>query len=67
MRNLPASLQVVRGWRFRLRGFYANLSISDSIERYRNVINNSHSNLDFAKGSGLYVILSDLVIKRQFR
>jgi hypothetical protein len=42
---------------------YADLSIPDSIERYQNAINNSHSKLDFAIGSGLYMIPSDLVMK----
>ena len=42
---------------------FANLSIPDSIERYQNAINNSHSKLDFAIGSGLYMIPSDLVMK----
>ena len=41
----------------------ANLSIPDSIERYQNAINISHSKLDFAIGSGLYMIPSDLVMK----
>ena len=47
----------------------ANLSIPDSIELYQNAINNSHSKLDFAIGSGLYMIPSDLVMKiiKQFR
>ena len=35
----------------------------DSIERYQNAINNSHSKLDFVIGSGLYMIPSDLVMK----
>jgi len=42
---------------------YASLSIPDSIERYQNAINNSHSKLDFAIGSGLYMMPSDLVMK----
>ena len=42
---------------------YANLSIPDSIERYQNAITKSHSKLDFAIGSGLYMIPSDLVMK----
>jgi len=42
---------------------YAQLSIPDSIDRYQNAINNSHSKLDFAIGSGLYMIPSDLVMK----
>ena len=41
----------------------ANLSIPNSLERYQNAINNSHSKLDFAIGSGLYMIPSDLVMK----
>ena len=39
------------------------MSIPDSIERYQNAINNSLSKLDFAIGSGLYMIPSDLVMK----
>ena len=35
----------------------------DSIDRYQNAINNSYSKLDFAIGSGLYMIPSDLVMK----
>ncbi len=42
---------------------YAQLSIHESIERYQNAINNSHSKLDFAVGSGLYMIPSDMVMK----
>ena len=42
---------------------FANLSIPDSIEKHQNAINNSHSKLDFAIGSGLYMIPSDLVMK----
>jgi hypothetical protein len=42
---------------------YANLSIPDSIDRYQNAINNSHSKLDFAIGSGLYMIPSNLVMQ----
>ena len=42
---------------------YADLSIPDSIERYQNAINNTHSKLDFAIGSGLYMIPSDLIMK----
>jgi len=41
----------------------ANLTIPDSIVRYQNAINNSHSKLDFAIGSGLYMMPSDLVMK----
>jgi hypothetical protein len=41
---------------------YADLSIPDSIEKYQNAINNSHSKLDFAIGSGLYMIPSNLVM-----
>jgi archaellin len=44
---------------------YADLSIPDSIERYQNAINNSHSKLDFAIGSGLYMIPSNLVMKER--
>ena len=40
-----------------------NLSIPDSIEQYQNAINNSHSKLDFAIESGLYMIPSDLATK----
>ena len=39
------------------------MSIPGSIERYQNAINNSHSKLNFAIGSGLYMIPSDLVMK----
>ena len=39
------------------------MSIPDSIERYQIAINNSHSKLDFAIGSGLYMIPFDLVMK----
>lgn len=42
---------------------YADLAIPDSIERYQNAVNNSHVKLDFAIGSGLYMIPSDLVMK----
>ena len=42
---------------------FANLSMPDSIERYQNAINNSHSKLDFSLGSGFYKIPSDLVMK----
>jgi hypothetical protein len=42
---------------------YARLSIPESIDKYQNAINNSHSKLDFAVGSGLYMIPSDLVMK----
>ena len=40
------------------------MSIPDSIEQYQNAINNFFSKLDFAIGSGLYMIPSDLVIKK---
>ena len=42
----------------------ANLSIPDFIERYQNAINNSYFKLDFAVGSGLYMIPSDMVMKK---
>ena len=43
--------------------FLLSWQIPDSIERYQNAISNSHSKLDFALGSGLYMIPSDLVMK----